>query len=338
MQVSVVIPVYNAAAYVREAVESALAQPEVAEVVLVEDGSLDNSLAVCQSLVTESPKVRLYQHPEGQNLGAAASRNLAILKSTSEYVAFLDADDFYLPQRFPVASALFKADPRLDGVYEAVGTHIEDEASAQRWVKSGRPLHQLTTIRKRLPSEGLFAALVRGDVGSIHLDGLTVRRSLLEKCGLFDEHLRLHQDSALLFKMAALGRLAPGRLDEAVAMRRIHSQNRISAPRPTAAIYTDKMRFWRAMLTWSKDHLDRASQQLVLDGFLRAAGNTPRFSASLPTWLRPFQKRIQLALLVLDDPALCLSRAFWEHFLIHPRGWFSFLLSKGHYEEEIPSP
>ena len=81
-EVSVVIPVYNAAAFVTQAVESALAQPEVREVVLVEDCSPDDSLAVCRQLAEKYPQVNLFQHPGGVNRGAGPSRNLGITKST----------------------------------------------------------------------------------------------------------------------------------------------------------------------------------------------------------------------------------------------------------------
>jgi glycosyltransferase involved in cell wall biosynthesis len=99
LRVDVIVPVYNAADYVRKAVESALARPETVEVILVEDGSTDESLAVCQELAAEYPTVRLYRHPNGENRGAGASRNLAISESTRGHIAFLDAD-YFLPCRF----------------------------------------------------------------------------------------------------------------------------------------------------------------------------------------------------------------------------------------------
>ena len=68
MNISVIIPVYNAAKFVEEAVESALAQPETSEVILVEDGSPDNSFEVCRALTEKYPKVTLMQHPGGVRL------------------------------------------------------------------------------------------------------------------------------------------------------------------------------------------------------------------------------------------------------------------------------
>jgi len=67
MKVSVIIPVYNAEKFVRNAVASALFHEEVKEIILVEDNSPDNALAVCQELALENDRVRLYQHPGGIN-------------------------------------------------------------------------------------------------------------------------------------------------------------------------------------------------------------------------------------------------------------------------------
>lgn len=64
MQISVIIPVYNAAKYVRQAVESALSQPEVAEIILIDDASSDNSFNICQELANESPIVKLFCHSD----------------------------------------------------------------------------------------------------------------------------------------------------------------------------------------------------------------------------------------------------------------------------------
>lgn len=76
MKISVVIPVYNAEKYVESAVNSALQQKETAEVILVEDNSPDNALAICTKLSQDNPRVRLIRHSDGENHGAGESRNL----------------------------------------------------------------------------------------------------------------------------------------------------------------------------------------------------------------------------------------------------------------------
>lgn len=141
--VSVIIPVYNAAAFVSQAVESALAQPETAEVLLIEDGSPDNALEVCEELASKFEKVKLLRHPNGENRGAGASRNLGMKNVKFDYIAFLDSDDYYLPGRFSVASKVFRLDPACEGIYEAVAMQIESVEGMDRWQAAGKSDRQL---------------------------------------------------------------------------------------------------------------------------------------------------------------------------------------------------
>jgi glycosyltransferase involved in cell wall biosynthesis len=153
MQISIVIPVYKAEAFLQEAVASALIQPETAEVLLIEDNSPDGSLDVCRRLVESDARVRLLRHPNGENRGAGASRNLGIRSSKHEYVAFLDADDFYLPGRFEIPRQLFASQARIDGVYEAVGVHYQNDAARHRWLSAGGK--ELTTLTEKVAPEAL---------------------------------------------------------------------------------------------------------------------------------------------------------------------------------------
>ncbi|MGB6046147.1 MAG: glycosyltransferase family 2 protein, partial [Flavobacteriales bacterium] len=127
LKISVVTPVYNAAGFLEAAVASALQFEEVAEVVLVEDGGPDNSLEICEALAAKEPRVQLFRHPGGANKGAGASRNLGIAKASQEYIAFLDADDRYLPNRFQEEHRIFAEHPDADGVYGAIDVHFHDQ-------------------------------------------------------------------------------------------------------------------------------------------------------------------------------------------------------------------
>lgn len=98
--ITVIIPVYNAVAFVEEAVQSALIQPEVSEIIIIEDGSADGSLQICERLASTHQIITLLRHPEGINKGAGSSRNLGIQHASNEWIAFLDADDYYLEGRF----------------------------------------------------------------------------------------------------------------------------------------------------------------------------------------------------------------------------------------------
>ncbi len=120
-KVSVIIPVYNAEPFLEKAVKSALEQLQTGEIILVEDAPPDNCYTICQRLESEHHKVKLYTHPNRANRGAGASRNLGIQMASCPYIAFLDADDYYLPIRFLKTEEVFSINPKIDGVYEACG-------------------------------------------------------------------------------------------------------------------------------------------------------------------------------------------------------------------------
>lgn len=334
MQVSVIIPVYNAAAYLREAVESALAQAETAEVILAEDGSTDGSLAVCQDLAAADERVRLVRHPDGGNHGAGATRNLAIWASTCPFIAFLDADDFYLPGRFTVARQLLETDATLDGVYEAIGAHFESETARQQAEAAGIGVSGdgLTTLTERVPPEDLFRALVQGGRGNFHGDGLVIRRAVLDKSGLFDAHLRLHQDTALWIKLAAVGRLVAGRLDEPVAVRRLHASNRITDPRAVARRQRTQAVMWTALWRWSRAHLPPAQQHILLDALIK---HTVRPDHQRPAWIGRPLALARLAALPLQVPALFGSVTYWRRYLARALGYMGLgrLVRAGRGEE-----
>lgn len=219
-KVSVIIPVYNAANYIRTAVESAVFLEEVGEVILIEDKSPDNALEICQLLETEFAKVRLFRHPNGENRGAGASRNLGIKKSKYDYIAFLDADDWYLKNRFVKAKSLFASDDTIDGVYESTGFFDE--------IKGEVILGKQTTVKKVVDHNDLLYALLLPSSGRFTTDAITIKKTVLEKTGLFDTTLKLHQDTHLWLRLAYAGKLVSGEIFEPVAMRRVHSDNRIA--------------------------------------------------------------------------------------------------------------
>lgn len=221
--VSVIIPVFDAAKYVEDAVLSAVHQPEVAEVLLVEDGSKDNSLEVSEALGNRFSKVRLLRHPGGVNMGAGPSRNLGIEAATSELIAFLDADDLYCEGRFSESVRILDQEPQVDGVYETIGTFFESEDDRLKW--SRRHIGLLFGITSIVDPEDLFRTLIAGDKGHWSTIGLTVRKSLFDRSGYFTD-MPTSQDMHMWYRMAAVGSLVCGQRFSPVSMRRVHPGNR----------------------------------------------------------------------------------------------------------------
>jgi glycosyltransferase involved in cell wall biosynthesis len=99
--ISIITPFFNAAQFLGEAVESAWAQTyRNWELLLIDDGSTDDSSAIAQRFAADDPaRIRYLSHENCRNRGASAARNLGLRHATGEYVAFLDADDVWLPQK-----------------------------------------------------------------------------------------------------------------------------------------------------------------------------------------------------------------------------------------------
>lgn len=213
-KVTVVMPVYNAVKYVEEALLSAIDLPEVGEIILIEDGSKDNSLAICEVLSRNYEKVSLYVHKNNQNKGASESRNLGILKAKFDYISFLDADDIYNVNRFEKEQNIFLSNPNIDGVYSAVGYMNEPDG-------------KVFTLKRVVEPKKLFHYLLRGTYGHFHTNGITIKKEIFNKVGYFNPELLLHQDSEMWLKMAFKGTLVGGELKVPVALIRRHEGNRI---------------------------------------------------------------------------------------------------------------
>jgi glycosyltransferase involved in cell wall biosynthesis len=224
-KVSIVIPVFNAAAYVEEAVESALSLPETGEILLIDDGSTDNSLDVCKNISERNNNVFLYQHPGGKNLGAAASRNLGIQKAKYDYVSFLDADDYYLPNRFTVDKEIFLTIPEADGVYGCNLASFENEEARRKFLT--RYPGETTTITEKLSPEQLFKPLLFGGYGRFHTSAITLHKRAFQKAGLFNTKIRYVEDTELWLKLSIKTKLYPGSIENPVSIRRVHDTNSI---------------------------------------------------------------------------------------------------------------
>jgi glycosyltransferase involved in cell wall biosynthesis len=260
LNISVIIPVFNAAPFVRKSVKSALEQEETAEVLLIEDCSTDNSLEICKQLEKENKKVKLHRHSDGKNHGAGASRNLGIEKASCEFLAFLDADDYYLPGRFKKDTEILEGDETVDGVYNAIGFEIYDKEGEVRHIQN--PFKELTTISELIPAEELFYRMSpTGSAGHFHIDGLTTRKKLFSKIGGFDTKLELSQDTHVLIKMTLLGRLEAGVLDRALAIRGVHSGNRIKDQEKL-----EQMRplMYKSLLKWSRKKGIETDKRIIL--------------------------------------------------------------------------
>ncbi|MBC7234210.1 MAG: glycosyltransferase [Chloroflexi bacterium] len=221
--VSVIITCYNDAEYVAGAIENALAQEYTPlEVIIVDDGSTDESVQVIAPYTTD-PRVRVIRHHE--NRGLPAARNTAIRQAHGEYIAFLDADDRWLPGKVAAQVAFLRAHPTVGMCY----------TRARLVTPEGRDLgitHPFSpTDDRRATLRRLF---IQGG-GGIPPSTVMVRREVFDVVGLFNERLRMRQDRELWTRIAA--QFAIARLDEALALK-TQRPNSLGANAVRGAEYT----------------------------------------------------------------------------------------------------
>ena len=257
---SVIIPVYKAERFLERAVRSALSQPEVAEVILIEDGSPDGSLEICRRLEAAHERVVLLRHPDGENRGAGASRNRGLEAARGEFIAFLDADDVYLPGRFEQDVDRLRADPEALGIFHAMGAC---ELPEERRIEG-----RLTTLsgvpdRDRLFEQKMGIEAVKG---SFSICALTVRSRAARDVGPMNEGLRLHQDSEWISRLVLTGPLLAGQLDEPVALRGVHPGNRYLN---NERRHSTNALFLQSLLSWMVDHRIPAHRQRLVADYLR---------------------------------------------------------------------
>ncbi|CAH0334887.1 hypothetical protein FVB9288_00502 [Flavobacterium sp. CECT 9288] len=244
--ISIIIPVYNAALYIEKAITSALQQPEVLEVLIVNDGSTDGSDEILQSIASTTTRVTLLFHPQRINKGRSASRNLGLQHARGTYIAFLDADDYYLENRFSGDLFIFESQLDCDGVYNAIGVHFYRDATLEQQQELA-----LYTITERIKPQDLFENLLLGGKGHFSIDGLTLKRSLIDKVGFFNTHLVVGEDTDYMWRMALVANLYAGAIENPVAIRGVHDANVFDNP----FLYQEnKLRILDSVLRWSANH------------------------------------------------------------------------------------
>ena len=206
MKVSVIIPNYNYSKYVCEAVDSALGQTyQDKEVIVVDDGSTDNSVEL---LTKYGDKIKLIRQT---NAGVCASRNNGVAASSGELIAFLDADDVWLPEKLEKQVAQFLADPNV--VLSHVGVQDIDANG------SGLATH-IDGM-----SGTVFCELLSFDRGVIlgGCSGSVVPRNVFDEAGGFDRRLATSADWDFYFRTSRLGDVAF--VHEPLLKYRFHGSN-----------------------------------------------------------------------------------------------------------------
>ena len=198
--VSCIVPVFNGERYIAESLQSILDQTyRPLEIIVADDGSTDSTSAV---VATYGTRVRYLRQ---SNSGPAAARNLGVSVAKGDFIAFLDADDLWHPEKLECQIARFQARPELDYCV----THCQNF-----WIpelKEEAQRYQDHRISRPMP--GYVTAT------------LVARRSAFDRVGLFNPALG-HGDSTEWFLRAAEHRAVLELLPDVLMYRRLHPTNR----------------------------------------------------------------------------------------------------------------
>jgi glycosyltransferase involved in cell wall biosynthesis len=189
--VSIVIPVFNGARFVADAVHAAQAQEyQPVEVVVVDDGSTDATVDVATTI----PGIRLLRQ---ENAGPSAARNAGIAAATGDLLTFCDSDDRFLPTKVGAQVDYLRAHPDDGCVLVGHRTFCEPGVELPPWERDDRGMQPQSAM---------------------------VRRSVVDQVGAFDPEFRFMEGMEWLGRLRAAG-IGIGVLDEVHVERRIHGGN-----------------------------------------------------------------------------------------------------------------
>jgi GT2 family glycosyltransferase len=195
--VTVVTPFLNAAAHIGEAVASVQAQTITDwELILVDDGSTDDSASIAQMFSERDSRIKLLHRPSGSLHSAAAARNAGMRAGKGMFFAFLDADDVFEPHMLATVLAAADANPSAAMIFGPTQWWYPDGSRAN-WVEPtdglGGRLHQ--------PPELLWRIVLMQDGHVPCTCSVLVRRSAIDATGGFEERFQLYEDQALWTKL-----------------------------------------------------------------------------------------------------------------------------------------
>lgn len=217
--VSVIIPTFNRAAFLREALDSVFAQTvQPCEVIVVDDGSKDNTESVVKEMQAAHPSLRYLPQ---KNAGPAAARNTGMKAATGHWLAFLDSDDLWVSDKLERQLAYAAKHPNIGmifGAMENIGPSGKlTDARADHWVAQTNPR---TNVDDPF---ALVQAIMDNPIGT---PTVLLKRDAVRVNGFMDEKLRYAEDLDYWIRMilATPAAFLPG----VVLRRRIHGGNLVS--------------------------------------------------------------------------------------------------------------
>ncbi len=226
--ISIIIPTFNRGFIVTRAIDSALSQTyKDFEIIVVDDGSTDNTRAV---LAPYKAQIRYFYQ---ENQGVAGARNKGIKESKGEFIAFLDSDDYWHPEKLELQMAFFRSHPEVAMVY------------SRHWKEIDTQGKKLMPKRKKLVQGHIYSKIIFSS--HIWMGTVMIRKDCLFRIGLFNRPL----DKDMFLKAARKFKI--GAIDRPLAVHyKIKSGNKgMKGPAEREKIYREgfeALPFWKKIL------------------------------------------------------------------------------------------
>lgn len=248
--VSVIMIVLNGEQFIDEAIGSVIAQQGVDwELLIIDDGSSDRTAEIASCYVEKHPdKIRLLFHPERINAGMSASRNLGIANARGDYIAFLDADDMFLPGKLAEQSAHLDAEPSTGMIYgKTLIWHSwkTGDAASDRYYDLG------VVPGRTYPPRALFRTLIENRHQTPTTCNAMMRRDVLIELGGFDASFRGMFEDQVLFAKLML-RYPVHVSSRTWAWYRQHESASVQARKARYAVASAHLRFLGALFDFAR--------------------------------------------------------------------------------------
>ena len=182
--ISVIIPMYNAEKTIQKTLDSVLEQtyPAHYQIIVINDGSSDNSLNIVKQYKSEheNADILLIDKPNG---GVSSARNAGMRAATGEWIALLDSDDQWLPNKMEIQMKILEQHPKID----LIGSNINQEQTRILW-----------KLKDRLMPIKTWELFIKWHPAT---PTLVFRRSILDEVGYYNESLRYAEDEELLLRI-----------------------------------------------------------------------------------------------------------------------------------------
>jgi len=286
---TIVMPVFNCEAYLNDAIQSVIDQAfEDWELIIIDDGSQDNSYSVAHNHMINDNRIRILQHEDGLNKGVSTSRNLGVENSRGDWISLLDADDLWKPEKLEKEFEVINSHPEVVLIYSLAnrlytgltpGNH--NNGSLYGSGISGEVIDP-------------FKKLISGFTAST--SSVTFRRETFIKCNGFNEKFSFSEDTLLFHKLMEHGNVFF--LDTVLGVHRSHNSSTVSTTSFERKIAARFDVYEELLMGVRKENIPVVSEALVSTGLKKVLRTFILYPYNRIDLVWRYQKKI------LNNPAV----------------------------------